>query len=137
MTFAARTHQPTGSGPVSLGTIGVEDYTLPDTVEIAFKSNGVIDYLGNTKISGPNNWYSPTTTSIGASYDIRFTLLTGDAWNAGLVSGTAYNLGTDRQLALSSSSTDKSLTASVEILLAGTSTVAYTATLYMGIYIEP
>jgi hypothetical protein len=138
VSFAARPHQPAaGGGPVSLGLISVEDYTLPDTVEIAFTSNGTIDYLGNTKISGPNNWYSPTTTGIGASYDIKFTLLAGTAWNAGLVSGTAYNLSTDRQLALSSSSGDKSLSASVEILLAGTGTVAFTATLSLGIYVEP
>lgn len=137
MTFAARPHQPAAAGgAVSLGTIGVEDYTLPDAVEIAFKSNGVIDYLGNTKLSGPTNWYSPTTTGIGSSYDIKFTLVSGTAWDTGLVSGTAYNLGSDRQITLSSTSTDKSLNATVEILLAGTSTVAYTATLYMGIYQE-
>lgn len=137
MSFAARQHTEVVSSAVSLGVISVEDYTLPDAVEIAFKSNGVIDYLGNTKISGPNNWYSPTTTGIGSSYDIKFTLVSGTAWDAGLVSGTAYNLGSDRQIALSSTSTDKSLSASVEILLAGTSTVAYTATLNLGIYIEP
>jgi hypothetical protein len=139
VTFAARPHLPVaaGGGPVSLGAISVEDYTLPDAVEIAFKSNGVIDYLGNTVMSGPSNWYSPTTTGIGSGYDIKFTLLSGDAWDAGLVSGTAYNLSTDRQLTLSSTSTDKSLSASVQILLAGTSTVAYTATLSLGIYIDP
>jgi hypothetical protein len=139
VSFAARTHATVvaSGGPVSLGHISLEDFTLPDAVEIAFKSDGTIDYLGNDVLSGPANWYSPTTVGIGASYDIVFTLTSGDAWDAGLVSGTAYNLGTDRQLTLTATSVDKEFGATVQILLAGTGTVAFTATLSLGVYDMP
>lgn len=136
MTFAARQHTPTSGGPVGIGTFLIADYTLPDSVGITFNIDGTTTVNGYRE-GGPTNWYTPTTTGIGSSYDVRFTLQSGNAWDAGLTSGTAYNLGTARTLTWSSSAGDKAATVAVEILLAGTSTVAYTATISAGLYEEP
>lgn len=136
MTFAARPHQPAaGGGPVSLGTIRIEDYTFPDSAGATFNTDGTIS-INQYLISGPSSWFTPTTAGIGSSYQIRFTLLTGNAWDAGLTSGTLYALSSARTLTWSSSTVDKEATVGVEILtLAGV--VAITATLSIGLYQEP
>lgn len=120
---------------MSLGTIRIEDYTFPDSAGATFNTDGTIS-IDQYLISGPSSWYTPTTAGIGSSYQIRFTLLTGVAWDAGLTSGTLYALSSARTLTWSSSTIDKEATVGVEILtLAGV--VAITATLSIGLYSEP
>ena len=84
-----------GAGPVANlnGTIGAAG-SPPLSANVQYATNGTISGAGYT--GGPTNWYSPTTTSIGNSYWIRFTLQSGAAWNTGLVSGTIYALSTAR-----------------------------------------
>lgn len=136
MSFAARQHGPAvQSGLPALGSIVVEDYTLPDTVEISFNSNGTIstpDYL----IAGPATWYGSTVTGIGSSYEIRFVLNSGTAWTAGLVSGTWYSLSTARALAMTSS-TEVSNNITVSIRETATGAIVTTGTLSMYLWLEP
>lgn len=135
MSFAARLHAPAQSGIPSLGTITVEDYTLPDTVQISFNTNGTIttaDYY----IQGPATWYGSTVAGIGSSYEIRFTLNSGTAWDAGLVSGTWYSLSSVRSLAMTSS-TEVSNNITVSIRETATGTIVTTGTLGMYLWLEP
>ena len=136
MSFAARPHQPAvQSGLASLGSMVVEDYTLPDTVEIAFNSNGTIttpDYY----IQGPATWYGSTVAGIGASYEIRFVLNSGTAWTAGLVSGTWYALSSARSLAMTSG-TEVSNTITVSIRETATGAIVTSGTLNMYLWIDP
>lgn len=134
MSFAARPHEVQAGLP-SLGTITVEDYTLPDTVAISFNSDGTIsttDYY----IQGPSTWYGATLAGIGASYEIRFTLNSGTAWSAGLVSGTWYSLSTARSLSMTSS-TEVSNNIAVSIRETATSAIVTSGTLGMYLWLEP
>lgn len=136
MTFAARVHQPAAqAGLPALGTVVVEDYTLPDTVAISFNSDGTIsttDYY----IQGPATWYGATSAGIGSSYEIRFVLDSGTAWDAGLVSGTWYSLSTARSLSMTSS-TEVSNSITVSIRETATGTIVTTGTLGMYLWLEP
>lgn len=134
MTFAARPHIPQAGLP-GLGSIVVEDYTLPDTVQISFNTNGTIttaDYY----IAGPTTWYDSTVAGIGSSYEIRFTLNSGTAWDSGLVSGTWYSLSSVRSLAMTSS-TEVSNNITVSIRETATGTIVTTGTLSMYLWLEP
>lgn len=137
MTFAARMHQPTGGNALApLNILHANAYTLPDTSSVTFGSNGTISYL-NEQVSGAFTWYGSTVAGIGASYEIRFTYVSGTAWDTGLVSGTWYSLSSNRAVALSSSSGDKESTITVDIRLASTGEVVTTGTVLLGTYIEP
>lgn len=128
MTFAARPHLAAGSSGLPLGTMIVfaESYNeigTTDTGTITFNTNGTITWAHTFEYGPatiPSNWYSPTTGGIGSSYQVRFTLLSGAAWDAGLVSGTAYALSSARALAWSCSYNEWNVASVlVEVLTAG------------------
>lgn len=83
--------------PVSdlTGTVGALG-SPPQIGTVQYVTNGTITGAGYT--AGPTNWFSPTTVGIGNSYWIRFTLQSGVAWDAGLVSGTIYALSSNRSV---------------------------------------
>jgi hypothetical protein len=108
VTFAARMHQPAGGGSFTpLGALLVQLESINEvgttaTGTLSFNSDGTISLTENYEyqvVTLPSNWYSPTTTDIGSGYQIRFTLLSGSAWDAGLVSGTLYALSSNRSIA--------------------------------------
>jgi hypothetical protein len=70
--------------------------TMTDGVSIV--TNGTIAGSGSLNYAGPANWYSPTTTGIGSSYWVKFTLNSGSAWAAGLVNNTIYALTASRTI---------------------------------------
>lgn len=107
MTFAARPH--TGSsGPTlgvqALGAMSLEGNTPSSSnrvVSLTLNTDGTISYvnqMADPEITVvPTNWYLPTTVGIGSSYRVRFTLQAGgNAWTAGLTSGTLYALSSAR-----------------------------------------
>ncbi len=75
-------------------------------------SQGGIVYVGNQS-SGADAWYYPTTTGIGSSYWVKFTLQSGSAWDGtSIVSGTLYQLSSTRSITWTAS-TGTSKTAQV------------------------
>jgi hypothetical protein len=106
VTFAARMH--TGSSAPATGVQGlggmVLDGATPSSqnrvASLTLNADGTISYVNQMAdpvfSSVPTNWYLPTTGAIGAGYRVRFTLQSGDAWTAGLVSGTLYALSSAR-----------------------------------------
>lgn len=135
MTFAARQHAPLAGLP-SLGTMLATSYTLPDTASLTFNTDGTLTYF-KERTSGVTTWYGSTVAGIGSSYEIRFTLTAGPAWNAGLVSGTWYSLSSARAVALSASTVDLESTIAVAIREAGTGTIVTTGTVSLGVFDEP
>jgi hypothetical protein len=140
VSFAARMH--TGSsapatGVQSLGSI-VLDGATPSSqnrgASLTLNANGTISFT-NTMAdpvysSVPTNWYLPTTTAIGAGYRVRFTLQSGNAWDAGLTSGTLYTLDAARTIGWTLVPTG-SVTAAVlvEIMTTGSTAVLGSGTL--------
>lgn len=138
MSFAARPHLNVTAavGLPALGTVVAESYTLPDTASLAFNADGTITYF-KEKIAGPTTWYGATSAGIGTSYEVRFTLTSGDAWDAGLVSGTWYSLSSARTIALTASASDKTSNVAFDIRLASTSVVQTTGAGGLGVYDVP
>lgn len=137
MTVAARVHQPAAStGLPALGTMVATSYTLPDTASLTFNTNGTLTYF-KEQTSGVSTWYGATSAGIGSSYEIRFTLTSGTAWDAGLVSGTWYSLSSARAVALTASTVDLSSVIAVDIRLAAGGAIVTSGTLNLGVYNEP
>ena len=107
MTFAARPHAAAG-GPAGLplGTTilfaeSYDEFGTTDTGTITFNTDGTIAWATTFEYGPatvPTNWYGPTTGGIGNSFQVRFTLQSGTAWDAGLTSGTLYALSAARAL---------------------------------------
>ena len=66
---------------------------------LLLQSDGTItrQTSGTDNSSTLGNWFVPTTAAVGVGYWVKFTLLTGTAWNSGPVSGVLTNLATDRK----------------------------------------
>lgn len=119
MSFAARPNLPAF-------TPGVQDPLAPMSVRdvkpfvnasaaIIFASGGSITYVGNQS-AGPNAWYLPFTAGIGSSYWIKFTLVSGSAWDSGLASGAISALSSSRSLTWSASAgTSKTAVVAVQV----------------------
>lgn len=112
MTFAARplVAEAGGSSFLPLGTMNLfaesfDNIGTTDVGTITFNTDGtiagVVTDFENPSVVLPSNWYSPTTGGIGSSFQVRFTLTSGTAWDSGLVSGTLYALSSARALAWS------------------------------------
>lgn len=136
MSFAARPHVPAQSGLPALGTMVASSYTLPDTASLTFNTNGTIAYFKELT-SGTQSWYGSTVAGIGSSYEIRFTLTSGTAWDAGLVDGTWYSLSSARAVALTANTVDLQSTIAVSIREAGTGTIVTSGTINLGVFNEP
>lgn len=109
------------SGPVAnldMSIDGTPGGTQTIVEGITFGTDGTIKetgFIGGWYV-GPSNYYLPTTVSIGNSYWVKFTLSSGVAWTAGLVSGTIYALSTARAITWSTPAL-QSKTASVAIVV--------------------
>lgn len=72
----------------------------------------------------------PTTGAIGAGYRVKYTLQSGDAWTAGLTSGTFYTLDAARTVSWTLVPTGAvSATVLVEIATTGSATILGSGTL--------
>ena len=93
----------------------------PTTAKINYLSNGTIADAGIStggthSYTGPANWYVPTTTGIGSSYYIRFTLLTGAGATSVPSIGTLAAIGGGASLSLvATANTARSATVRVDI----------------------
>jgi hypothetical protein len=138
LTFAARVHQAAQSGLPALGSAVIAvSYTLPDTATLTFNSDGSITYFKENFASGPATWYGAISAGIGASYEIRFTLNSGDAWDAGLASGTWYSLSSARAISLSATTIDKSSNVTIDIRLASSGVIQTTGSGGVSVYDIP
>lgn len=67
---------------------------------IFFLADGTV----TSNASAPNtnsvlaNWFAPTTGGVGNSFWIKFTLTSGNAWDAGIVNGAINALSATRSL---------------------------------------
>jgi hypothetical protein len=102
MTFAARPITFLGY-PVNSGVIwGVE--TTVGSCSLTLNTNGTVSYTGNSSgpqalsPSGSDNWYFPTTTSIGNSYWVKFVNNSNLWTSGGIISGNIYSLSSSRLL---------------------------------------
>jgi hypothetical protein len=128
VTFAARVHEGVGGGGVNLGSMifhfeSFNEAVEPDTVTLTLSTDGTFGITHDFEYPDetvPANWFSPTTAGIGSSYQVRFTLLTGAAWDSGLTSGVAYALSSARSIAYTCNyNVSKTATVSLEVLTAG------------------
>lgn len=71
--------------------------------------------ISGSHYSGPALYYNPSVVGIGANFWVKFTLNSGDAWNAGLTAGTVYALSSGRTLNWSVSSAAKIADVTVSI----------------------
>ena len=143
MTFAARPHLAAGGptlGVQSLGTLQLSGSTPSSSargVDLLVNTDGTLSFVnqmdGGISIV-PTNWYLPTTTALGSSYRVRFTLQSGNAWDAGLTSGTYYTLDAQRKIAWTVNiDQGKIATALIEIAAVGNNTVLGSGTLNINI----
>ena len=132
-------HQaPAAAGLPALGSSVIAvSYTLPDTATLTFNSDGTITYFKENFAGGPATWYGSTSAGIGASYEIRFTLTSGTAWDAGLTSGTWYALSSARAISLSATTVDKSSNVTIDIRLASSGVIQTTGTGGVSVYDIP
>jgi hypothetical protein len=134
VSFAARAHvptAPTGTPLPALGLFYVDAYASSGSVSgsISFNSDGTIT-SSDGGYSGPVRWYTSTVVGIGASYQVRFTLSSGNDWDEGLFSGTAYSLSSARTLTWTSGAgVLKNASVAVEILEVASGAVVTTGTL--------
>lgn len=109
MSFAARPHQvlgPTLGPQLSAMTLaGATPSSVVRQVTLQFNPDGTLsrtNQMADPEITVvPTNWYLPTTGAIGESYNVKFVLLSGTAWNAGLLNNTEYWLASARQVSWS------------------------------------
>lgn len=136
MTFAARSNRAvSGGGPVNgSANVAGEQYAAGISGTYTAVTNGTqtasstgIDYS-----SCDPNWYLPTTTAIGNSYWVKFTLNSGAAWNSGLINNTVYALTSNRALTWTVAALDAQKVANVSVRFysdAGGTTLVATHTL--------
>lgn len=92
-----------GNGIVTSLVLGINDTNVAvsgNNGHVSFETNGAITGF-NLIGSASTKWFNPLITGIGNNYWIKFTLNSGDAWDAGLTSGTVYALTSDRTVAWS------------------------------------
>lgn len=141
MTFAARPllNVVAAAGLPGLGSSVIAvSYTLPDTATLTFNTDGTITYFKeNFNTTGPATWYGSTLAGVGSSYEIRFTLTSGDAWDAGLTSGTWYALSSARAISLTASTVDKSSNVNFDIRLTSSGVIQTSGSGGLGVYDIP
>lgn len=108
--------------------------TTTASITLTLQSNGntytTKSGSGGDTVNG-DDWYTPNTTNIGNSYRVRFTKTAGTSFGTS-VSGTIYQLNTNRAVSLSSSSGLKTSTIQVDILN-NSNVVIATGTVTLGV----
>lgn len=124
---------PFGFGSVAIPQNG--SLQMLDTQITPTNANSAFTFFsdGSCIASSSNNptvngkWFSAAPqTGVGAGYWIKFTLSSGDAWTAGLVAGTLYQLNSNRSIGWNTSNGIKQaiVTASIYSDSGGTNLVA-------------
>ena len=103
------------------------------TVTVTANTNGTMTVVGNgSLIDGsvtPNpGWYSPTTTSVGAGYQIRITPTTGSFTSGSVNTWLTTSIARTWTVVANSSLTNKSVTFTIEVRDTLTTTVLATTT---------
>jgi hypothetical protein len=138
MSFAARSNRSVASagGPVNgSANVAGDSYGIGLSGTYTAVTNGTQTAASTGAFENSScdpNWYSPTTTSIGNSYWVKFTLNSGAAWDTGLVNNTVYALTSNRALTWTVSVLNTSKTANVSVRFysdAGGTTLVATHTL--------
>lgn len=105
MTFAARQHtesaaSATGAALSAMTLAGATPSSSVRQASLTFNPDGTltrVNQMADPEITVvPTNWYTPTTGAIGEDYNVKFVLLSGTAWNAGLLNNTEYWLASAR-----------------------------------------
>lgn len=102
------------------------------STEFRLNTNGTITATGNLTSYSDTNWYEPTTTGIGSSYQVRVTA-SGDTSSLTGTLNSYQTISSARSWALSTSTTPQAVTLSVSVRDVATSTVQDTATITMSV----
>ena len=95
------------------------------TVSLTLNTDGTFGHTNTFEDPGnvvPSNWFTPTTGGVGAGYQVRFTLQSGNAWDGTPTSGVLYALSSARTLTWSlayAPSASKAATVLIEVLTSG------------------
>lgn len=131
MTFAARAHGGASeAGFLPLGTLllvgdSYDEVGSTGEVSLTLNTDGTFGHTNTFEDPAnavPSNWYEPTTGGVGAGYQVRFTLQSGDAWDGTPTSGVLYALSSARTVTWSlayAPSASKAATVLVEVLTSG------------------
>lgn len=121
----------------SAATVAIDNGSLSDvgfggTSQVTFtlNTNGTITATGNLTSYSDTNWYEPTTTGIGSSYQVQVTA-GGDTSSLTGTLNSYQTISSARSWTLSTSSIQQSVTLSVSVRDVATSTVQDTATITM------
>lgn len=119
-----------GSHPVATWA-GIIAVTVPGGPAVGSIVVNVSGALAGSNYSGDSAWYIPASGTPGNNYYVKFTTV-GNAWDAGLVSGTVYALTSNRTITWTATGSAKNGTLTVSIysdaggtVLVGTGTVDY------------
>lgn len=84
---------------IANGDLYTEEFSSPATTSMSCVGDGSQTEIAADVIANPGDWYSPITAGIGNSFYVRFTRISGTAWNiGGLTSGTWYLLSSTRTI---------------------------------------
>ena len=133
MTFAARPHAsatveaPAGAPLGTLLLVGdsYDNVGVTETATLTLNADGTFGHTNSFDDPAnvaPSNWFTPTTGAVGAGYQVRFTLQSGDTWDGTPTSGVLYALSSARTLTWSlayAASASKAATVLVEVLTSG------------------
>ncbi len=111
---------PYAANPSALGEV-------ISAATVTFTGNGLTTVTGTGATATPSNWFSPTATNIGASYDIQITKTSG-------LSGVVFSIGSTQTNISSggltiSSNAQSPISGTYTLLLHGTSTVVASGTI--------
>ena len=121
----------------SAATVEIDNGSLSDvqlgglaSAEFRLNTNGTITTTGNLTSYSDTNWYEPTTTGIGSSYQVQVTA-SGDTSSLTGTLNSYQTISSARSWTLETSSIQQSVTLSVSVRDVATSTVQDTATITM------
>lgn len=119
---------------VEIDNGSLTDFNPGGAASTTFRLNtdGTITATGNLTSYSDTNWYEPTTTGIGSSYQVQVTA-TGDTSSLSGSTGTYLTISSARSWTLFSTGEPKAVTLSVSVRDVATSTVQDTATITMSV----
>lgn len=123
----------------SAATVEIDNGSLTDfspggaaSTTFRLNTDGTITATGNLTSYSDTNWYEPTTTGIGSSYQVQVTA-TGDTSSLSGTLNSYQTISSARSWTLFTAAETKGVTLSVSIRDVATSTVQDTATITMSV----
>ena len=123
----------------SAATVAIDNGSLSDvqvgglaSTTFRLNTDGTITATGNLTSYSDTNWYEPTTTGIGSSYQVQVTA-SGDTSSLTGTLNSYQTISSARSWTLSTSTTPQAVTLSVSVRDVATSTVQDTATITMSV----